>query len=157
VCSLSSFYNEWKFKRLCCCKSSWWGNRFWDPRKHLAREHEILERFKSLPGIPHLIDFYDESDGLALIKDYIPGRIMRFGQKVTNTQSQCVIEEAVKELHDSGFASFELVPGNIVLSSGVPFLIDLGSAVSLGDWEVSVDDFCRFADNDLRALEKICD
>lgn len=132
----------------------------WDPRKDLMREVEVLETFRGLDGIPQIVEVYGEdadNGEMVLVRRYIPGQLVTPKYKISNTKIQCKAEEIVRTLHDDGFAYLNLVSDNIILSGNKPFLIDLGSAVSLNESEVSVREFSDFVDMDLKDLEDLCD
>ena len=132
----------------------------WDPRASLIRERDILQRFQGLNGIPEVLDFYDEnsdSGEMVLVRRYIPGKVIHFGDRIKGTKIQQIAEEIVRELHDNGFAGLNLVSENLVLSKNNPHIIDVGSAISLSDDEISIRRFSELAYRDLRDLESLCD
>ncbi|MBI2629351.1 hypothetical protein HYW74_04685 [Candidatus Pacearchaeota archaeon] len=132
----------------------------WDPRESLTREGEILQRFQGLNGIPEVLDFYDEhsdSEEMVLVRRYIHGKVIHFGDRIKGTKIQQRAEGIVRELHDNGFVGLNLVSENLVLSKNNPYIIDLGSAVSLSEDEVSLRRFSELAYRDLKDLEALCD
>jgi len=131
----------------------------WD-RDSLWSEYSVLRKVGNLEGIASAKEFV-VSPYLALVKEYISGKPMRFfiedkglisRQKIYGEENRKFFRETLKGIHDAGFARLELVPENIVLSKGRPIFIDLGSAINARD--ICSETFENYKEKDIWAMEE---
>ena len=84
-----------------------------------------------------------------IVKEYIKGRSMKYGDKITGEENQRVLINAVKALHGQGILWNDPHPKNIVLtSSGKPYIIDLGYV------SINPPDFEEWSRRNIRTIEK---
>ena len=143
------------------------------PFKNLLRENKVLERVDGLEGVSHKIAFYDRYGSLlsplknlflgyfrrdrlrGLLKEYIKGKQLYDGEKISGIKAQKFIEAIVRELHKQGIVNLQLLPQNVVITPATePYIIDLGIAYFKD--EISDKKFKEFREKDLQDLESLC-
>ena len=106
-----------------------------EQRPVLTRELEVLRRLEH-PQVAKLLLAAD--DGSWLVRSYIDGTDLRTWSRdrsVSDAVEVCAeLSEVLAHLHERGVVHADLKPANVVLSAtGLPHLIDLGSAFLTGD------------------------
>ncbi|MEE2750375.1 MAG: serine/threonine-protein kinase [Myxococcota bacterium] len=106
-----------------------------EQRPNLIRELEVLRRLEH-PQIAKLLLAAD--DGSWIVRSYIQGTDLRSWSRdrsVGDAVEVCAeLAEVLAHLHERGVVHADLKPANVVLSAtGLPHLIDLGSAFLAGD------------------------
>lgn len=141
--------------------------------RQIQTEWRALARAEDVQGVPHKIDFHDETSSdfpkvtryaginnlvmmrkklIFLLREHIDGRIMGVREVLSDKQME-FIRKTMSKLHDSGVAGFDFDSYNFVISkeNGMPYFIDLGYSIT--DSAVSRNEFRRIKDRDLWRLE----
>ncbi|TNE44065.1 MAG: serine/threonine protein kinase [Deltaproteobacteria bacterium] len=121
---------------------------------HLAKKHEVRERFKrearlqfrlQHPNIVRVIDMIEEDNMLGIVLDWVEGQdlehyLKEIGRPVSLEEVRRIfvpILTAVGYAHDEGIVHRDLKPSNVLLEGKpgreVPKVMDFGIAKSLGD------------------------
>ncbi len=121
---------------------------------HLAKKHEVRERFKrearlqfrlQHPNIVRVIDMIEENNMLGIVLDWVEGQdlehyLKEIGRPVSLEEVRRIfvpILTAVGYAHDEGIVHRDLKPSNVLLEGRpgkeVPKVMDFGIAKSLGD------------------------
>jgi len=141
--------------------------------EHIDNEKKAYDRIGDIEGVVKCYDYhsvprlgiiraiselnsseFSPSHYTLLLKKYVEGEVMKRGKKITNLKDQVMLENAVKSMHKNGVVSFDLHPGNILIStSGTPYLFDFGLCL-FSDRMTST---CRdmHESEDLKDLEKL--
>ncbi len=102
----------------------------------VQKENEALQKTSEISGVVKLVSFYEKTYAgvplRAIVRKYVKGKVLFDGrthfQELKKNQ-QAMLESTVRALHKKGIASLDIMGRNVVLaSSGVPYLIDFGTA-----------------------------
>ncbi|MBM3199590.1 serine/threonine protein kinase [Candidatus Woesearchaeota archaeon] len=137
--------------KTCPKKSKW-------SFDHILNEYRVLKKVKGVDGIAQMLEFYRQpcngnDEIVAIVKQYLQGK--RLTIRISETNNQKIIEEAVKAVHKAGFVNIDLWYGNILVeeASKKPYIIDLGLVKSKK--EVSSEVFKEYKKKDLEDLEHL--
>ncbi|WP_344677523.1 serine/threonine-protein kinase, partial [Saccharopolyspora taberi] len=113
-----------------------------DPRtvQRTMREARALAAVNH-PNCVHLYDIVDESDGLAIVMQYIPGQglgeLVGGGGVLTDVAAArlwATLASALSAAHEQGVLHRDIKPSNVIVDEGgAPHLIDFGIARAQGD------------------------
>ncbi|MCQ2521732.1 MAG: protein kinase [Lachnospiraceae bacterium] len=113
------------------------------------QEAETLAEFSEVPGIVHVLGYFEENDTAYFVMDFVEGEsfeefIRRNGGRVDYPTTEKIllpVMEALAQVHDKGIIHRDVTPDNIFITeSGDVKLIDFGAArYSLGDKSQSLD------------------
>ncbi|MFT4248133.1 MAG: RIO1 family regulatory kinase/ATPase [Pseudomonas sp.] len=95
-----------------------------------AHEHHCLRR---LAGWGHAPTLFGTLGGLALGMEFIPGDTLSASEMVGQEVFQ-QLQAALRKLHSAGITHNDLHGTNVVVSAGVPVLIDFTSAMRVPRW-----------------------
>ena len=106
----------------------------------ILREAQIMEMFRDIPGIPGVVETFEENDTIYLVKEYLEGMtcldyMKRFGGKLPIILALYIMRGTLKilsPLHKRGYIHCDVSPINTFLCrDGTVYLIDWGNAVDL--------------------------
>ncbi|PIN81739.1 hypothetical protein COV11_01330 [Candidatus Woesearchaeota archaeon CG10_big_fil_rev_8_21_14_0_10_30_7] len=119
-------------------------NDGWD-YQHVNRENEVLNCITGVNNISQKIKTYSSDNKrsflsklfnpssqdivyIALLKEYIEGTELK-ENRISSTRQQIALIEAVKAVHEAGYARLDITPRNIIITANCdPYIIDLGHA-----------------------------
>ncbi len=131
-------------------------------RAQMRREAEMLDRLSDVPGVPGLLDTFQEAGTFWVVKDYLDGmtceeHARRFRGRIPYALAAYVLRETaliLDRVHKKGILHGDVSPMNIFLGAdGRVFLIDWGNA----DYLTVPDDtgtFFHTADNMPQAVNQ---
>lgn len=106
----------------------------------VRREAEMLEFFGDVPGVPEVIETFQENDTFYLVKEYLEGMtckeyVDRFRGRMPFTLALYIMKgtlEILQEVHSRGYIHCDISPINSFLCrDGGVYLIDWGNAADL--------------------------
>jgi len=101
---------------------------------HVLRENVILQKAGGIPGVVQQVSFhervYKRIRLIGLVREYVDGEVLHYdGEVRLNKNQQPMLEATVRALHEMRIVDLDIKGSNIVIEkSGVPYLIDLGTA-----------------------------
>lgn len=107
---------------------------FLDVFEDMNRENEALQRTIDVPGVAKLVSFqermYDDLRLRILVREYVDGKVLYDENghvERLNKDQRARLESTVRALHEKGLANLDIKETNVVLSSRIPHIIDLGT------------------------------
>lgn len=97
-------------------------------KERFLREIEILSKLHN-PNIVSLISSGETDEHLYYAMEFIPGQpISRIGDYLKSARQVMEVAMALEEIHKIGIIHRDLKPSNIIVSEGIPKLLDFGIA-----------------------------
>ncbi|HLD39930.1 MAG TPA: hypothetical protein VJB13_02210 [Candidatus Nanoarchaeia archaeon] len=133
-----------------------WGWDIHSAYKQVVREHEILERAKSLVGVPQVHSFriYPGKQEMALlVKEYIEGKNLKEVGTFFQSQKDDLIS-IINHFHDQGMADLDIHSSGcnvLITPEGKPRLFDFGTVCF--NSEVKAAKFAEMKATDLEGVE----
>lgn len=106
------------------------------------KEKEILSK-NILPYIPVLYDCFQDVENVYIVEEYIKGQDLTnlvFKDKFEIINIIIDVAKILDAVHKSGYVHCDVNPKNIMISNGLCYLIDFGSAKSIN--ELDEDQIC---------------
>jgi len=118
----------------------------------VRREAKVLQRLQGWKHAPALLGTLG---GLALGMEFIPGDTLSAGVQGVSQEVFDQLQKALTRLHAAGITHNDLHGTNVVVSAGVPVLLDFTSALRAPRWLRNWPIFRQLRRSDMKNLVKM--